>query len=42
MGHAYCRDISGDWPIGPDDTVADGAHRLQARQASTGMAFEHL
>ena len=30
MGHAYCRDISGDWSIGPDDTVAGVRHCLEA------------
>ena len=29
MGHAYCRDISGDWSIGPDDTVAGVQHCLE-------------
>ncbi|KAK7238980.1 serine-type peptidase [Aureococcus anophagefferens] len=29
LGHAYCRDISGDWSIGPDDTVAGVRHVLE-------------
>ncbi|KAH8044869.1 serine-type peptidase [Aureococcus anophagefferens] len=29
LGHGYCRDISGDWSIGPDDTVAGVRHVLE-------------
>ena len=25
-GHAYCRDVSGDWAIGPDDSVKGVEH----------------
>ena len=28
FGHAYCRDVSGDWAIGPDDSVAGVEHAL--------------
>ena len=31
FGHAYCRDISGDWAIGPDDSVAGVEHVLATR-----------
>lgn len=42
LGHAYCRDVSGDWAIGPDDVVAGVAHCLAAHSWLDGARVAGL